>query len=435
MRPSRRLLLICLALFAASALIIASGFIPPEFAVVPWVVLLTLALYDAAISPGRRAVSLELEGPKEVFSGEDATFIATLETTRTRLPASVNARLQLDPELGESVAFSLHFIDGTAKGIVKVPARRRGVFAIDTVWLSWTSPFRLWEITPRLAVDTTLNVIPNIRPVTSGHIDVTVRSDLYGVKENALVGEGSEFHQMREFTPGMDTRSIDWKRSARRRDLVVKEMQSERNHQVILALDNGYLMREEIAGLPKIDHAVNAALAAAWAAGIGGDLVGLYNFDAVPRMFVPPRPARAAFPALRSHMAELDYQSVASNHTLALMHLSARLQRRSLIVVFSDFADTTTAELLVENLTVLNRAHVIIFATFTDPEVEARVSQPARTLDSMAETVAASELQRERRLLLDGLSRLGVICIETPPGALTARLISAYLKIKAQELI
>jgi hypothetical protein len=111
------------------------------------------------------------------------------------------------------------------------------------------------------------------------------------VKENRAIGEGSEFHQLRDFVPGMDVKTIDWKRSARRRALVAKEQRAERNHHVIVALDNGYLMREEIAGLPKIDHAITAALATAWAAAIGGDLVGFYSYDVRPRDFAARNPA------------------------------------------------------------------------------------------------------------------------------------------------
>src|SRR3546814_4955369 len=109
-------------------------------------------------------------------------------------------------------------------------------------------------------------------------------------------------------------------------------MRAERNHHVVLALDNGFLMREEIDGLPKIDHAVNAALAIAWAAAVGGDLVGLLAFDSRPRHFLPPEPGRRAFVKLRSRTAALDYETRETNHTLAMTHLLGRLQRRSLVV-------------------------------------------------------------------------------------------------------
>lgn len=437
MRPSRRLLYAVAALLGLTALTVTSNAAPAEAAALLWLLVAAIAIADLMITRSGRSVEVDIDGPEEIFTGEEARFEITVRARRggRTLPPHMAARLELGGDLGNPVDVLLTGTADQRTGTAHVPGRLRGVFSLPAIWIVWPSAFGLFEIMPRIALGIPLRVAPNIRPISSGEIAVKIQSDLYGVKENALVGEGSEFHQMRDFMPGMDTRGIDWKRSARRRDLVVKEMQSERNHQIILALDNGYLMREELGGLPKIDHSVNAALATAWAAGLGGDLVGLYSFDAVPRVYVPPQPGRAAFPALRSHMADMEYQSVSSNPTLALAHLNGQLNRRSLIIIFSDFADTTTAELMVENITVLNRAHVIIFVTFADPELERRVTRPSTTLSDMAEAVSAGEMRVERRRVLDGLTRLGVICLETNPGELTPRLVSAYLDIKAQELI
>jgi uncharacterized protein (DUF58 family) len=324
--------------------------------------------------------------------------------------------------------------DGAAAAI-EVRARRRGVWPIERLWLGWSSRLGLIGFCPQLALEARIAAVPNIRPVQSGRIDVAVRASLFGVKENLLRGEGSEFHQLREYVSGMDPRTIDWKQSARHRALVAKEMRAERNHHVVLALDNGYLMREEIAGLPKIDHAINAALACAWAAGLGGDLVGLYAFDSQPRLWLPPEPGRAAFPRLRRRMADLAYRSVETNHTLAMATLHQRLQRRALVVVFSDFVDTTTAELLVENVAVLARRHVMVFVTLRDPGLEAIADAAPDNLTGVARAVAAADMLRERRLVMGRLARLGVLVVDAFPRALTARLVSTYLDIKSREVI
>ena len=434
MRPSRRFLNITAAALALSALVIATGAVPPEVLMLVWAALIAVAVFDLAASPGRRAISVAFDGPDEVFSGEAAGFSARV-TGPSGLPDRLDAVLEVDDALGRSRPFSIARIGQTSEGRIEVPAKRRGVFDIAALWLSWRSRLGLWDIGPRIAQDRTLKIVPNIRPVSSGQIDVTVRSDLYGVKDTAMRGEGSEFHQLIEFAPGMDPRSIDWKHSARMNQLVAKEMRAERNHQVILCLDNGYLMREEIAGLPRIDHAINAALAMVWAAGLGGDLAGLYSFDSEPRDYVPPQPARAAFPQLRARTAELAYSSVETNYTLALAHLNGRLNRRSLIIIFSDFVDTTTAELLVENIGVLAKTHVLVFVTLRDPSLEGRVRADKPDLAAMAEAVVAADMLRERQTVLDRLARMGVMVIDTEPGQLTPRLISTYLMIKAREMI
>ncbi|POF32641.1 DUF58 domain-containing protein [Roseibium marinum] len=402
-----------------------------EAAVVPWVLLAVAVIGDLALS-FRRPKALTFETPPEIFVGETATLRLAID----RAPRDLRARFDWPAGLGGSGETLFHPASGgRATSEVRCRAIRRGVWRLEHVWLLWKSRLKLLEFVPRLDAGAEIRVVPNIRLVQSGQITTTVLSTLFGAKENRAIGEGSEFQQLRDFVPGMDIKTIDWKRSARRRSLVAKELRAERNHHVIVALDNGYLMREEIAGLPKIDHAVTAALAIAWAAAIGGDLVGYYSYDVKPRSFAAPAPGRAAFARLRHWTAELSYVSRETNHTLALSELNARTPKRSLIVVFTDFIDTTSAELLIENIAILARRHLLIFVTIRDPELEALVETPPQDLNGAAALVAANQSIHERRLVLERLSRMGVTIVDARPEAITARLISTYLEIKARELI
>ena len=118
-----------------------------------------------------------------------------------------------------------------------------------------------------------------------------------------------------------------------------------------------------------------------------------------------------------------------------MTNLGQKLSRRCLLVVFSDFVDTTTAELLVENVAVLNRHHVVAFVSIRDPLLQTYQRRAAGDLGAVAAAVAAAGLERERRLVLDRLARLGVFVVDAEPGGITPRLISTYLSIKARELI
>lgn len=216
--------------------------------------------------------------------------------------------------------------------------------------------------------------------------------------------------------------------------MLSKETRAERNHNIIIALDHGYLMRETIAGLPKIDHAINAALATAWAAAVGGDQVGLYTYHARPHSWMPPEPGRQIFPKLRRALAALSYESAESNPTLALATLKTRLRRRSLVIIFADFVDTTTSELMVEHLGRLSRDHLVIFVALRDPETEDMARVPVPSLDAAAEAVSAADLLRDRRIVLERLGQLGVMVLDVRPDQLTPRLVSTYLDLKAREV-
>jgi uncharacterized protein (DUF58 family) len=131
----------------------------------------------------------------------------------------------------------------------------------------------------------------------------------------------------------------------------------------------------------------------------------------------------------------MQYSSVETNHTLAMTHLHGRLKRRSLVVVFSDFVDSTSAELLVENMGVLARHHVLLYVALRDPLLD-ETARPAQiTLNSIAKSVSATQILQERQLVIDRLSRLGVICLDVSPQNLTPALVSRYIDIKSRELV
>ncbi|MEX0317554.1 MAG: DUF58 domain-containing protein [Ruegeria sp.] len=402
------------------------GYATRAVAVLPWVILAVCAMSDLLLSwPRRRSVSVK--NPTEVFVGE--TFDLEIEVDR---PAP-GLQGQLDWPDGIIGPARFDLSDGRAW--ISCRAVRRGKWEWNSLWLNWRSRLGLFEFVPKLAFGLSVDVVPNIRLVQSGAITAKVQSQLFGVKENRAIGEGTEFHQLRDFVPGMDAGSIDWKRSARHRTLVAKEVRAERNHHVIVALDNGYLMREVIAGVPKIDHAVTSALATAWAAAVGGDMVGLYAYDAQPRLFLPPEPGRLAFARLRSHTAAMRYESRETNHTLAMTELNSRSPKRSLIIVFSDFVDTTSAELMIENVSVLAKRHLIMFVALRDPELDALVNEAPADMDGVAEAVSTGQLLKERRQVFERLTQLGVMIIDAEPNAVSAKLISKYIEIKAREMI
>ncbi|MEM6620444.1 MAG: DUF58 domain-containing protein [Pseudomonadota bacterium] len=409
-----------------SVLALILGGLAREAALGLWVLLIVAGLADAAVSYARLG-EVTVDFKPEVFVGENAEL--TFDVARWR-PGMVG-RVAWPEGLRGPDAFA--FDAGRAE--VTAQTVRRGTFTIDRLWLMWTSRFELWEFVPSAPMALELRVVPNIRVVQSGNITTQVASTLYGIKENRAIGEGSEFHQLRDFQPGMDIKSIDWKRSAKKRNLVARELRAERNHHVIIAMDNGYLMREEVAGLPKIDHAITAALATAWAAAIGGDLVGYYAYDTRPRSFVKPEPGRLAFARLRSWTAGLEYVSRETNHTLAMSELNARTPKRSLIITFTDFLDTTSAELLLENIKVLSKRHLVVFVTLRDPTLEALISSAPQSMGGVADLVAGNQKASERRLVFEKLLRMGVTVLDVRPGELTARLVSTYLDIKARELI
>src|SRR5262249_5388486 len=148
----------------------------------------------------------------------------------------------------------------------------------------------------------------------------------------------------------LDRRTVDWKASARHGKLLCRQYRAERNHQLVLAMDTGHLMSEPLDGVPRLDHAINCALRIAHVALRSRDLVGVFGVDSGPRARPRPDAGLSAFAPVRKTLAGLDYAAEQTNFTLGITELSARIRRRSLVILFTDFVDSIAAELMVANL-------------------------------------------------------------------------------------
>jgi uncharacterized protein (DUF58 family) len=314
-------------------------------------------------------------------------------------------------------------------------AQRRGKMHVDAVWLRWRGPLGLVELTRRIEVGRAIDVVPNVRGIRSSVLQFFSREALYGNKVQEQRGEGTEFESLRDHVTGMDSRFIDWKHSARHRRLVSKEFRTERNHQIVLAFDTGYLMVEPVDGLPRLDHAINAGLLLSWISLQGGDFVGMLAFDEILRQYHQPRRGVSTFPRLQRATAGLDYRHTETNFTLGLAELGSRLRRRALVILFTDFVDTVTAELMIEATLRIARRHVVIFVTLRDAVLHGIADAAPMSFGHVAQSVIAHDFLRDRMTVFERLGRLGVHCLDVPSRSLPIGLINRYLLIKQRGLL
>ncbi|HWB70538.1 MAG TPA: DUF58 domain-containing protein, partial [Solirubrobacterales bacterium] len=344
--------------------------------------------------------------------------------------AEVNARLTLTPERA-----SAWVQGGEAETSFELAPVRRGEGEIERIWARWRGPFGLvWKQIAE-APKKVIPITPNVGAVKEEAIRLFARDAMFGIKAQLETGEGSEFHALREMVAGMDRRTIDWKQSARHGKLLAKEFRTERNHPIIFAIDTGRLMCEPLLGVPRIDRAINAALLMAFVSLKLGDRVGFFGFDVQPRLFSGAISGAHAFPLLQRLAARLDYSTEETNYTLGLTQLGAALERRSLIVVFTDFADSTSAELMLENVSRLIQRHLVLFVIFRDEELEAIEKREPADPEAVSRAVTAEALLRERDVVIARLTRMGALIVDAPSTAVGPALLSAYIDMKRRELL
>lgn len=391
---------------------------------------------DALLSLPRKRLVVEVQPPDVLYIGDPDPLVVRLTAVGGERPLVVEVLGELGSLLYPQPALPVTLQPGEL-GQLDLPLvpRRRGTARVEAIWLRWTGPLGLIRRQWRVAVDREVPVVPDIRAVRAAALRLSSRDVLVGLKTERFVGEGSEFDALTEFREGLDHRTIDWKASARHRKLLARRFRAERNHPVILAFDTGHLMGEPLDGVPKLDAAINAGLLLAFYSLRAGDRVGLFAFDQQVQRFVEPEGGVQTIHQLQRHAATLEYSRHETNFTLGLSHLASRLRRRSLVVVLTDFVDTTTAELMLDNMGRLAKRHVVVFVSLRDPEMERLVqTDPTEILD-MHRAVVAWDLIKERETVVLRLQRKGVFCIDAAPRQVSVALLNRYLDIKRRELV
>ena len=399
-------------------------------------VLIALVAIDAVLAG--RLESWELRTPEDIEVGQPSTLAITARFVG-RPPSMAEAALSCDPRLAPEGRVTIPLAplknEPGWRGEALLAPTRRGTAIVSRAWMRWQGPLRLGARQVSYPLDKPVRIWPDLSPVRSPDLQVFLRNAQIGLIARRIRGEGTQFEALSEYQPGMDRRRIDWKASARHTRLFARENESERNNQIVFAFDCGQAMCEPVDGLPRIDRAVSAALTCAYVALKGGDKVALFGFARRPQIMTPFIGDARAFHRLQSAAAGLDYESTEPNFTLALATLTAKLQRRSLVVVFSDFTDPTAAELMVESLGRLVGKHIVLFVTMTDSEVENLIAAPPGDIATLARSVTADSLAQQRKLVLTRLRRLGIDVLEAPWETIGPRLIDRYLAIRNSEAI
>ena len=434
--PTRRAILLT-ALGAPVALGLGVAARQLWLAAPAWCLLVGVGMIlDWMFSGWSSALEFEPTIPKSLAAGGEGLARFQARFRRGPVPREVELileadhRIAVEPPRGavrpEQQGFAAEF---------RLVPRRRGESALTALWLRWRGPLGLiWKQTTQ-PLEAPIPITPNIPAVKEEALKLFSRDALFGAKIQIETGGGTEFHALKDHVAGMDRRAVDWKQSARHGRLLAKEHRTERNHHIVMALDCGRAMSDPLGGLPRIDRAINAALLLAYVSLRMGDRVGLFAFDSRPRLTTKVTAGVNSFGLLQRLASQIDYSPDESNYTLALTTLGGELERRSLIVVFTDFTDSTSAELMIENIGRLARRHLILFVVLRDEELEGFAHLEPANADDVSRAVTAESLLRERDAVITRLRRLGVRIVDAPAGQIGPALLSAYLDLKRRDLL
>ena len=254
--------------------------------------------------------------------------------------------------------------------------------------------------------------------------------ELEGRNPVLVRGAGTEFDTLREYVPGDDVRSIDWRGTARAGDVVVRTWRPERDRHVLLVLDTSRTSAGRVGDAPRLDAAMDAALLLAALASRAGDRVDLLAYDRRPRARVEGVAPSALLPALVDALAPLEPELVEADLRGLVSAVLARRSRRSLVVLFTGLDAAPVEEGLLPVLPALVVRHRVLLAAVADPTLAAMAARRGEAAGVYG-AAAAERARLERRHTTELLSRLGVAVVDELPEDLPPVLADRYLALKA----
>ncbi|KAF1712214.1 DUF58 domain-containing protein [Pseudoxanthomonas kalamensis DSM 18571] len=310
----------------------------------------------------------------------------------------------------------------------------RGDASFDGVQLRLHSPWRLWRQTRLAGAPQTVRVYPDFAPLTRFALfSAEQASRLVGAHLKRRRGEGTDFHQMREYRVGDSLRQIDWKATARARKLISREYQDEKNQQLVMLIDTGRRMLAREGELAHFDHVLNASLVVSYLALRQGDAAGLMASGGDSRWVAPQRGMGAIDTLLRASY-DLQPQAVATDYLAAASELSLRQRRRALVMLATNVRDEDIEDLLAA-VRLLQRRHLVCVASLRERALDEALDEDVHDLSGAIRAGAVARYLEQRKAAHEALRSHRVMVLDVTCEELPAALVERYLAVKRDGLL
>jgi uncharacterized protein (DUF58 family) len=442
--PHRPLVLLALVPAASS---LALMFLPGSF----WPLLaldgllLIVALMDLAMLPRQAAFLVQRETQRIVSLGKHHDVMLLVNNhSRRRQTIWLRDALPISSEDGTPGDFVVepdHFLlrlEPRKRAVVhyRLSARRRGAFQVDRAYLRVRSPCGLWQRVLEYRHESTLHVYPDMRQLAEYAVLArTNRLSLLGVRRTRRVGQDNEFERLRDYTLDDNYKFIDWRTTARRQKLTVKDFQANQSQRLIFLLDCGRMMTNTASGLSLLDHALNAMLMLSYVALRQGDSVGLLTFSDTIHGYVPPRGGLNQMNRLLHASFDTFPHLVESRYDQAFLYLAGHCRKRSLVILITNLIDEVNSSQVEQYLSHLVGRHLPLGVLLRDHQLFAPVQKPPESSAELFQAAAAADILTWRDQVISDLVGKGVLALDAFPEEMTAPLINRYLDVKARHLL
>lgn len=425
---------------AVLVLVIGLGnYVPLMFNVGRWIllVLLLLLLVEAFLLYHERGIMARRTMAERFSNGDDNEVNIRVESIYS-FPVHLEIIDEIPPIFQRrDVLFQLRLGMGEGKN-VKYCLRptERGTYSFGHVRVFVTSPIGLLQRRFTLGQPVEVKVYPSYLMLNQYEL-LAISNNLteMGIKKIRRIGNNTEFEQIKDYVAGDDFRRINWRATARTARLMVNVYEDERSQQIFNIIDKGRVMQQAFLGMTYLDFAINASLVLSYVAMRKEDKAGIITFSDHQEDFVPASRRTGHMQNIletlyrqQTHFAESDYSSL-------VMSVSQHVGKRSLLVLYTNFANEVSLKRQLPYLVQLNRCHRLLVVFFEDNEVKAYIKTRPTSDEAYYRHVIAEKYANEQRLIVSTLKQHGILSLLTAPENLSVNVINKYLEIKNRQQI
>lgn len=395
------------------------------------------ALLDLVISPSLRLIEVSRE-VADVMSVGARNVVKIWLTNRNRQDVDLEFHEESpQPCETEGLPFAVTLSPLKARyRTYHVKPQHRGPNRFGDVFLRCRSRWGFWTFFDQRPLEKAVRVYPDIQAVHG--IELLARRNRLaetGLKLSRLRGRGSEFDRLREYRREDEYRHIDWKATARHQELVSREYVVERNQNILIVLDCGRSMCNEVGGISHLDRALNAAIVLGYVALRQGDNVGFLAFSNRAERWVRPVRGALGIQTIIRATYDLEPRYEASDYGLMVEELRRRFRKRSLVVLLTHALDDLHLGAISRHLKELRSPHLVLGSFLRNVPLYERVNAVPTTDVDAFQIAAAAEMLHAQTVQIAELQKSNLLVLDTLPEDLSASLISRYLDIKARHLL
>ncbi|MGV1004546.1 MAG: DUF58 domain-containing protein [Candidatus Nanopelagicales bacterium] len=398
--------------------------------------LLAAALVDAWLAPSPNTLDLTRSGERKVRLGETvSTELAVHNTGGRALRGSLRdawaptAQASIAGQRGDRGVLAIPAGE-TRRFSVELTPTRRGERPADRITVRSIGPLGLAGRQGSRSVPWSVRVLPPFSSRRHLPSRLARLRDMDGRAAIAVRAQGTEFDSLREYVPGDDVRSIDWRATARANDVMLRTWRPERDRRVLLVLDSGRTSAARIGDETRLDILLDAGLLLTALAGRAGDRVSFLAHDQQTRLEVAAGAGPGQLSLLVDALAMLEPELVETDSRGLVSAVLRRERKRALVVILGSLDRAAMEEGMLSALPTLTARHLVIFAAVRSPAAIRDVGR-ADQVAEVYQAASAAQDQLDRAWVISRLSRLGVKVVDAEPAEVAPKLADAYLDLKA----